>query len=164
LVVAVAAAVRDEPDPDHFAETFVDVVPEFEAPTETIRPLAATTRSPTRVLVVDDNDDIRLLMRLGLTRSGALDVCGEAKDGADALRRCDELRPDTVLLDVAMPVMDGLAALERIREHHPDTRVVMFSAAVDPAVRARATELGAHAFLAKDASVDEIERTILGRD
>jgi CheY-like chemotaxis protein len=162
LVVAIANAVKDAPDPDHFADTFVDVVPDFDAPARASRPLAATTTTARRVLVVDDTDDIRLLMRLGLTRSGALDVCGEARDGAEALRRCDELDPDAVLLDVAMPVMDGLAALERLREDHPDTRVVMFSAAVDPAVRARATELGAHAFLAKDASIDDIERALLG--
>ena len=165
LVVAIATAVRDAPDPDHFAETFVDVVPEFD-PQRTSGPrhTTATATAPRRVLVVDDTDDIRLLMRLGLTRSGALDVCGEAKDGAEALRRCDELHPEAVLLDVAMPVMDGLAALERMREHHPAMRVVMFSAALDPAVRARATELGAHAFLAKDASIDDIERALLGAD
>jgi DNA-binding response OmpR family regulator len=70
--------------------------------------------STARVLVVDDDSDIRMLVRELLERSGHL--VAEARDGREGLRALHSWRPDLVLLDVTMPVLDGWGTLERIRD------------------------------------------------
>ena len=82
-----------------------------------------------RVLVVDDEPDIRLLIRLLLRQDKRFTVVGEACDGATAIELASEHQPDFVLLDIAMPGLNGWSALEEIRETVPGCRVVMCSAA-----------------------------------
>src|SRR5262245_22910286 len=81
--------------------------------------------APTRLLVVDDDDDVRGLVRELLGRAGY--VVDEAPDGRAALRRLFETSPSLVILDVAMPGMDGYATLERIRDLS-DVPVLMLTA------------------------------------
>jgi CheY-like chemotaxis protein len=82
-----------------------------------------------RVLVVDDEPDIRLLIRLLLRQDKRFTVVGEASDGESAVEMAAAHQPDFVLLDVAMPGLNGWAALPQIRESVPGCRVVMCSAA-----------------------------------
>jgi CheY-like chemotaxis protein len=82
-----------------------------------------------RVLVVDDEPDIRLLIRLLLRQDKRFTVVAEACDGASAVELASEHQPDFVLLDIAMPGTNGWAALPKIRESVPGCRVVMCSAA-----------------------------------
>jgi CheY-like chemotaxis protein len=82
-----------------------------------------------RTVVVDDDADMRFLLRSALERSGRFEVVGEAEDGEDGITVAELRRPDLVLLDLTMPVMDGLTALPRIREVcPPSTSVVVVSA------------------------------------
>jgi CheY-like chemotaxis protein len=67
-----------------------------------------------KVLIIDDEADIRRIARLGLSRVGGMDVC-EASSGSDGLRRAAEEKPDAILLDVMMPRMDGPATLAALR-------------------------------------------------
>ena len=78
-------------------------------------------------MIVDDDDDVRVLIRTRLRVSGLFDVVGEGADGAEAVALAEEHRPSLMLLDVSMPGVDGLEALPRVREASPSTRVVMFS-------------------------------------
>jgi DNA-binding NarL/FixJ family response regulator len=106
--------------------------------------------APARVVVVDDSEDMRFLVRWTLERDDDFQVIAEAADGHEAIAAVREHRPDLVLLDISMPGMTGLEALPVIRAESPETVVVMLSTLV--AADARAEEslaLGAHAYLPK---------------
>ena len=83
------------------------------------------TQSP-KVLIVDDNDLMRTLLR-GILRSENCQVVGEAKNGTIALDLVERTFPDVVFLDVMMPEMDGLEALQYIKERHPRIKVIMIT-------------------------------------
>jgi DNA-binding NarL/FixJ family response regulator len=104
-----------------------------------------------RVLVVDDEPTVRMLLRVVLGRDGRFEVVGEASDGQQGVDAVVETRPDIVLLDLLMPRMDGHEALPEIRRAAPDTMVLVLSSlsAVDEADRVLAG--GAAAFLEKSA-------------
>ena len=77
-----------------------------------------------KVLIVDDNDDIRQLLRLQLGLLPDMDLA-EARDGSEAVRCADALDPDVIVLDLEMPVMTGSEALPFLREAHPDAAIVL---------------------------------------
>mgnify|MGYP000855310528 CR=1 FL=1 len=79
-----------------------------------------------KVLIVDDNDLMRTLLR-GMLRGDDYHVVGEAKNGMQAVEATQKLDPDIVCLDVMMPEMDGLEALTAIKQARPDTCVVMIT-------------------------------------
>ena len=106
-------------------------------------------RSLIRVLVVDDDEDMRALFHLVLEKHGAFEVVGQAADGATGIVLATELQPDVVLLDLRMPVMDGLQALPRILEGASRTKVVVLSGFADEAMAANALAAGASAYLSK---------------
>ena len=83
------------------------------------------TQSP-KVLIVDDNDLMRTLLR-GILRSESCQVVGEAKNGTIALELVERSFPDVVFLDVMMPEMDGLEVLQHIKENHPHIKVIMIT-------------------------------------
>jgi len=73
-----------------------------------------------KVMIVDDDPDIRKIGRLSLTGLGRWEVC-LASSGKEALQVAPAERPDVILLDIAMPDMDGMATLNKLREH-PSTQ------------------------------------------
>ncbi len=79
-----------------------------------------------KILVVDDNDLMRTLLR-GMLRGEEYQVVGEARNGLQAVEAVQRLTPDIVCLDVMMPEMDGLEALQAIKQARPDTVVVMIT-------------------------------------
>ena len=100
-----------------------------------------------KVLVVDDNPDILILLRTNLRASGFDAV--EATNGQVALEKIDSEHPDAVLLDLMMPVMDGWAVLEELRGRVVRPPVIVVSAADARANVARAKELGVAAYVTK---------------
>ena len=80
-----------------------------------------------RVVLVDDSDDVRALLRVQLDLDGRFAVVGEANDGSVAVDVVREQQPDLVVLDLAMPRVDGLTALPLLREAAPQARIVVLS-------------------------------------
>jgi DNA-binding response OmpR family regulator len=101
---------------------------------------------PQRILVVDDDDDIRMLLRELFTRAGY--EVTEAGNGREALKRMFELPPSLVVLDVTMPELDGYQTLERIRDLS-EVPVVMLTARTQELERVRGLATGADDYVAK---------------
>jgi DNA-binding NarL/FixJ family response regulator len=95
-----------------------------------------------------------------LALDSELEVLGEAEDGAQALSKAKELRPDVVLMDMLMPVMDGVAATEAIRRELPDTEVIALTSVLDDNSVVGAVKAGAIGYLLKDTQADELCRAI----
>jgi DNA-binding NarL/FixJ family response regulator len=88
-----------------------------------------------RILIADDHEVVRKGLAMVLRLEPGFEVVGEARDGAEALRRAQELCPDVVLLDLKMPVLTGDAAAQLFRVYCPQTRVVILTGAeIDEAV------------------------------
>jgi CheY-like chemotaxis protein len=96
--------------------------------------------APWRVLIADDNAEIRDVVRYGLELDGRFQVVAEAADGERAIRLAADLRPDAVVLDVAMPVMSGLEALPLIRKALDGEVVAVILSALDRGVTAAAAD------------------------
>jgi response regulator NasT len=114
--------------------------------------------SPIRVLIAEDEALIRLDLREMLEEDG-YDVCGEAADGASAVRLAQELRPQLVILDVKMPVLDGLSAAEQIVAERI-APVVILTAFSQRDLVERAREAGAMAYLVKPFQKKDLVPTI----
>jgi DNA-binding NarL/FixJ family response regulator len=110
---------------------------------------SALPAPPIDVLIVDDVEDIRHLLRLVLGTDTRFRVVGEARDGVEAIERAEALAPDLIVLDLAMPRLDGFAALPRIHEVAPHARVVILTAFGDADVEGRVLSLGAVGYLDK---------------
>lgn len=115
-----------------------------------------------RVVVADDVEALRALIRLALEEHKDIDVVGEAADGRQAVALASALAPDVILLDVSMPGCDGLEALIEIRREAPAVAVVMLSGFAAARLAAQALEHGASAYLEKGASFDEIAAAVRG--
>jgi len=124
--------------------------------------------SPIRVVLIDDSDDLRLLVRLALEREQDFTIVAEATDGDSGVAAVAAYKPHLVLLDIAMPVMDGLQALTLVREESPGSIVVMLSAFTGSSGAVeRALSLGAHGYIEKGGGVPAMIaelRAVLARE
>jgi AmiR/NasT family two-component response regulator len=100
-----------------------------------------------RVLIAEDETLIRMDLRAGLEAHG-LEVCGEARDGHEAVDLAHRMRPDVVVLDVRMPGLDGLEAARQIQAERP-TPLLLLTAYDDPELVTRAIDAGISAYLVK---------------
>ncbi len=107
-----------------------------------------------RVAVVDDESDVRVLLRLSLD-ADQFQIVGEAATGVEAIEVVGELRPDAVVLDLNMPVLDGAEALKVIKERWPDTNVIVHTAFGDT-FKAKLDGLDFDAFVEKTGTFEEI--------
>ncbi|HEY3290398.1 MAG TPA: response regulator transcription factor [Anaerolineae bacterium] len=105
-----------------------------------------------RILLVDDHKIVREGTRQLLEQSNDLTIVAETSRGEDAVRLCDELSPDVVVMDVHMPGMNGLEATRVIRASHPAIRVLILSAYDDDRYIFPLLDTGANGYLLKTAS------------
>jgi two-component system, chemotaxis family, chemotaxis protein CheY len=108
-----------------------------------------------RVLVVDDAAFMRKMVTDALT-GGGHEVVGEAGNGAEAVARYQELRPDVMTLDITMPEKDGITALQEIIAVDPDAKVIMCSALGQESKVLESIKLGAKDFVVKPFQADRV--------
>ena len=113
-----------------------------------------------RVLLVDDHAMVRRGLATFLKAFDDLALAGEAAQGEEAVRRCAEVQPDVVLMDLEMPVMDGVAATRAIRERFPAVRVLALTSFRDEELVQRALQAGAIGYLLKNVSADDLATAI----
>lgn len=112
-----------------------------------------------RILIVDDAAFMRMMIRDILTKNG-FEVVGEAQDGAQAIEKFKELRPDLITMDITMPEMDGIAALKEIKKVDPNAKVIMCSAMGQQAMVIDAIQAGAKDFIVKPFQSDRVIEAI----
>jgi len=121
-----------------------------------------------RVVVADDHPVIRGMVRSVLQQHSRFEVCGEAENGAEAIEKVKQVRPDAVVLNITMPQVNGLEAAREIRKLVPDTAIVILSTHADKHFVAEARKHGARAYVAKSkvgqALVEALEAAVKGDD
>ena len=113
-----------------------------------------------KILIADDHPLMRQGLATLLNAAPGLQIVGEAKNGADAVEKAGELKPDVIVMDLSMPVMDGVEATRRIRESDPDTKVLILTTYGTSADIAHAIDAGASGALVKDAEYDRLVSAI----
>lgn len=108
-----------------------------------------------RVLLADDHAIVRRGLRSLLEEAG-FTVVGEAADGLDALRLCEEHRPDLLILDIGMPKLNGIEVAARVQKLDRCPGVIMLSMHSDESYILRALAAGARAYLLKDATDEDL--------
>ena len=121
-----------------------------------------------RLLLVDDQPAVRTGLRMWLSLDPGLEVVGEARDGSEAIALTQALRPDVVLMDIEMRGMSGISATAALRSLAPQCPVVILTHYDDAAMRTRAWEVGAAAFVAKhqieEMLLEEIMRVAIANE
>src|SRR6266542_3519834 len=115
---------------------------------------------PIRVLIADDHSVVRQGLRTFLEGDRGLELVGEAKDGAEALRMAHRLRPDVILMDLLMPGMDGLTATAAVRRELPDTEVLALTSVLEDSAVVGAVRAGAIGYMLKSAEPEELRTAI----
>lgn len=112
-----------------------------------------------KILLVDDAAFMRKMIKDALSKAGYSDI-HEAVDGADAVEKYGELKPDLVIMDITMPNMDGLEALKAIRAKDGGANVVMCSAMGQESMVMDAVRSGAKDFIVKPFKPDRVLKTV----
>lgn len=112
------------------------------------------------VLICDDNQPLRALLREVIGLRPSLRVVGEARDGNEAIEEATRLQPEIILLDLAMPRRTGLGALPELRQVAPEAKIIVFSGFSTASVVDEVLALGAARYLSKGADIDEINDAI----
>jgi NarL family two-component system response regulator LiaR len=113
-----------------------------------------------RVVIVDDHAVVRSGLSAFLMVFDDLDFVGEASGGEEALRLCQRLKPDVVLMDLVMPGMDGAAATQAIRQRCPETQVIALTSFKEDDLVQGALQAGAIGYLLKNVNADELAGAI----
>ncbi|HEV8634846.1 MAG TPA: response regulator transcription factor [Chloroflexota bacterium] len=113
------------------------------------------TRRTIRVLLVDDEPDVRAALRALLEDEANIAVVGEAGDGVEAICATERLRPDVLLLDLAMPGIAGAEAAKVLRQTAPETRIVVLTG-TGPARAPELLRLDVHGYLCKPVQGPEL--------
>ena len=111
------------------------------------------------ILICDDAAFMRMMIKDILTKNG-YNIVGEAENGAKAVEKYNELKPDLVLMDITMPEMDGIEALKKIKASDPNASIIMCSAMGQQAMVIEAIQNGAKDFIVKPFQADRVLESI----
>ncbi len=107
------------------------------------------------ILICDDAAFMRMMIKDILTKNG-YNIVGEAENGAKAVEKYNETKPDLVMMDITMPEMDGIQALKKIKEGDDSAKVIMCSAMGQQAMVIESIQSGAKDFIVKPFQPDRV--------
>jgi DNA-binding NarL/FixJ family response regulator len=108
-----------------------------------------------RILIADDHEVVRRGLASLLQSHEGWEICGDAKDGREAVEKAKQLKPDIVIVDVGMPNLNGLAATRQLLQHNPQQKVIVLTITDSDQVIREALDAGARGFVLKsDAARD----------
>ena len=107
------------------------------------------------ILICDDAAFMRMMIKDILTKNG-YNIVGEAENGAKAVEKYAELKPDIVLMDITMPEMDGIEALKKIKAADANASIIMCSAMGQQAMVIESIQSGAKDFIVKPFQADRV--------
>jgi YesN/AraC family two-component response regulator len=113
-----------------------------------------------KVLIVDDSPRVRQRIAALLNESPQIRIAGEAGSGSEALQVVENVRPDTVILDIRLPDQNGITLLKRFKARYPEMTVIMLTNLDDPRYRQVCRNLGADDFLSKAMEFEKIVDTV----
>jgi two-component system nitrate/nitrite response regulator NarL len=115
-----------------------------------------------RILIVDDSELVRSLVREFIESLPGFEVCGEASDGLEGVEKGLELKPDLIVLDFSMPRINGLQAALMLHEIVPDTPIILFTVFKDAVLSRLAQNAGVASIVSKTDQLtmlaDEVQR------
>ncbi|HEY9869827.1 MAG TPA: response regulator transcription factor [Candidatus Obscuribacterales bacterium] len=111
---------------------------------------------PFRLLIVDDDELARYVLRLSLSAREDLTVVGEAGNGREAIESTERLNPDVVVMDMLMPIMSGIEATRQILEQQSHVKIFFFSSQEANEAVLEAFQAGAHGYCLKDSKHDTL--------
>jgi two-component system response regulator NreC len=113
-----------------------------------------------RIVIAEDHTILREGLRALLSTDPQFDVVGEAGDGRAAIRRCDELAPDLVLMDLSMPRMHGFDAIKEIKRQSPEIKIIVLTVHKTDEYILATLQAGADGYVLKDATQSELVMAI----
>jgi len=113
-----------------------------------------------QVLIADDSDTVRQILKRYLSTRGDVVVCGEAANGREAVQQAMTLNPDLILLDLAMPELNGAEVASVLKAAIPGTRIILFTMYSENVGKYLTSALGIDAVLSKPDGVTELAAAI----
>ncbi len=104
---------------------------------------------PKRILIADDDEDMRRVIRWLIASRTTYEVCGEAVNGVDAIEKARTLNPDLILLDYSMPAMNGIETGAVLKAMLPEVPVILFTGQNTGAIKSAALSVGIRAVVPK---------------
>lgn len=122
-----------------------------------------TARGPKKsILIAEDHTILRDGLKALISSNPDLQVSGEAKDGLEAIRYAEALKPDLVLMDLSMPKMSGMAAIHQIKKISPESKILVLTVHRSEEYILAALKAGADGYVLKDATHNELMVAIEG--
>ena len=118
------------------------------------------SKNAIRVLIVDDHSMVRTGLATFLEVSEGLELMGEAKNGTEAIKLCEQSQPDVILMDLVMPDMDGATTTGVIKSRWPEIQVIALTSFQEGEMVQDALKAGAISYLLKNVAMDELVRAI----
>jgi DNA-binding NarL/FixJ family response regulator len=112
-----------------------------------------------RVLIADDNESVRRVIRSFIDQQPGVEVCAVTRDGIETAETAIALRPDLLIVDVLMPGLNGIEVTSVVKNYLPTAKIVLFTM-YDDAIRALAPVMGANALLTKSDGISALLRTV----
>ena len=113
-----------------------------------------------RLVLADDHDLVRSGIKAMLSAIPAVEVVGEARDGAELIALVEKLNPDLVMTDLDMPGVDGVAAITHLHRSRPQVKLMVLSMSNTPDLVKQAVACGACGYVMKDAPAAELEQAV----
>ncbi|MBN1573502.1 MAG: response regulator transcription factor [Deltaproteobacteria bacterium] len=110
----------------------------------------------TRIVIAEDHTILREGLKALISSHPEFEIAGEAKDGAEAIRSVNDVRPDLVLMDLSMPKMSGMSAIVEIKKRCPETKILVLTIHNMEEYILEALRAGANGYILKDADHKEL--------